>query len=248
MDSPLPDGLYATISHNPGISWPPQARPTAFPWRTTIYEFRGGMADERGSGSNAGDMLSRWNVAKVFLIGLDSAERAELNKTSAKHDIELTPDPAVEAKKKRGGLVWPRLSVASELNFQAAPSTRAVFLFILKLRSLGIAEHKPLHFTLHGLPIYCSKRVQRVEQMILVDVTHPCPKNPPCLQRIFRVALHYEACKSLEHGFKPRNRFESHPQALIFQPYFTSPFGDSLTGIELCEWYIEERMYSGPSF
>lgn len=106
MDSPPPDGLYATISHNPGFHGRHALVPNTFPWRTTIYEFKGGMADERGSGSNAGDMLSRWDVTKVFLIGLDASERAELNKTLAKFDIELTPDPAVEAERKRARDSW----------------------------------------------------------------------------------------------------------------------------------------------
>jgi hypothetical protein len=101
MDCPPPNGLYATISHNPGFHGRYALVPNALPWRTTIYEFKDGMADERGSGSDAGDMLSHWDVAKVFLIGLDAEEHAELNKTLAKFDIELVPDPAVEAENKR---------------------------------------------------------------------------------------------------------------------------------------------------
>lgn len=100
MDSPPPDGIYAVISHNPGFHGRRNILNT-FPWSTTIYELKDGMADERGCGSNAGDMLSRWDVAKAFLIGLDPTERAELNKTLAEFDIELVPDPAVEAEKKR---------------------------------------------------------------------------------------------------------------------------------------------------
>lgn len=101
MDSPPPDGLYATISHNHGLRGRHAFVPNAFTWWTTVYEFKGGAADERGAGSNAGDMLSRWDVAKVFLIGLDATERVELDKMLGKFDIELTPDLAVEAEKKR---------------------------------------------------------------------------------------------------------------------------------------------------
>lgn len=85
VDTCPPDGLYATISHGQPRFLNP------FPWRTTIYEFKGGVADKRGGGSNAGDMLSVWDVAKVFLIGLDADERAELDKTLVEHDIELVP-------------------------------------------------------------------------------------------------------------------------------------------------------------
>lgn len=94
MDSRPPDGIYATISHNTDPF-------EAFPWRTTIYRFKGDVTDKLGGGSNAGDVLSRIDVAKVFLIGLDAAERAEVNKTLAEWNIELIPDPAVEAEKKR---------------------------------------------------------------------------------------------------------------------------------------------------
>jgi hypothetical protein len=80
MDSPPPNGTYAVISHNPGERRITGAlAPTAFPWRTTIYEFKDGVGDERAAGTDAGDMLGRHEVAKVFLIGLDSVERATLD-------------------------------------------------------------------------------------------------------------------------------------------------------------------------
>ncbi|HEY4502092.1 MAG TPA: hypothetical protein VJJ20_03450 [Candidatus Paceibacterota bacterium] len=89
MDSPPPDGLYATISHNPGFRGRHALVPNALPWRTTVYEFKDGMCDERGMGSDAGGILNQYDVAKVFLIGLDATERAELDKNLAKHGIEL---------------------------------------------------------------------------------------------------------------------------------------------------------------
>lgn len=97
VDPPPPDGVYATIYHNPR----PQFIPNAFPWRAEIYEFKGGVGNERGIGSDTGYMLRRYNVAKVFLIDISDPELVELNKKLGEYGIELTPDPAAEAEAKR---------------------------------------------------------------------------------------------------------------------------------------------------
>ncbi len=100
MDSPPPDGVYATISHNPGLL-PRALVPNPFPWRAEVYEFKGGIGNERGIGSDIVYILIRYNVAKVYLINITDSELVELNKKLGKHYVELIPDPAVEAEAKR---------------------------------------------------------------------------------------------------------------------------------------------------
>jgi hypothetical protein len=98
MGQPLPDGRYAVISHDPGYRGRHALVPTAFPWHTRIVDFQGAVLDERGGGSNAGEELSRYDVKLVFLIGLNTAERAELDANLAKKDIKLVRDELEQLK------------------------------------------------------------------------------------------------------------------------------------------------------
>lgn len=92
MDSPPPDGLYATISHN-RHTHTARGIPVVFAWSTVIYRLTNSVAEEIANGSNPAHMLGKYPVDKVFLIGLDARERAELDAMLGKREIELKAEP-----------------------------------------------------------------------------------------------------------------------------------------------------------
>lgn len=93
IDKPLPDGNYAVITHSPGPTRNNGLRvPNAFPWMARIYAFKGGLCDDIGCGSDLGDTIIRHNAKKVYLVGLSTALRPELDQMLAKKGIELVSD------------------------------------------------------------------------------------------------------------------------------------------------------------
>jgi hypothetical protein len=77
FETPLPDGLYAQITHSPDVRTC-RHEVHIFPWEIILLEVRDGDVIGRGSGCNPGKLLTEYNVHKVFLVGLNEASRQEL--------------------------------------------------------------------------------------------------------------------------------------------------------------------------
>ena len=93
VDKPLPDGNYAVITYNPGSTKHDRLRVSnAFPWMARIYAFRGGHHNDIACSSGIGDVIIRYNAAKVYLVGLDAGLRSELDLMLAKKGIKLVPE------------------------------------------------------------------------------------------------------------------------------------------------------------
>ena len=93
VDKPLPDGNYAVITYNPGSTKHDRLRVSnAFPWMARIYAFKGGIGKDIACSSGIGDVIIRYNAAKVCLVGLSAGLRAELDLMLAKKGIKLVPE------------------------------------------------------------------------------------------------------------------------------------------------------------
>ena len=92
-DKTLPDGNYAVITYRPGMTKDNKLRlPNAFPWMARIYAFKGGLGKDIACSSGIGDVIIRYNAAKVCLVGLSAGLRAELDMMLAKKGIKLVPE------------------------------------------------------------------------------------------------------------------------------------------------------------
>lgn len=89
--SPAPqDGKYAIISHNPKSASRFALGLDVFPWNTVLYQFKNGLCDEAGWGSNPGSMLAKHDVKKVFVSGTLTAElKRKLHELLARHGVTL---------------------------------------------------------------------------------------------------------------------------------------------------------------
>ena len=98
VDAAPPDGNYAVISYRGShkrISCGFMVK-NPFPWHARVYIFAGGVGDDIGCGSNPGDVLSRYDIAKVFLVGLSAELRNALQQKLSKHHFELVPEPVAQ--------------------------------------------------------------------------------------------------------------------------------------------------------
>ena len=96
LQAPLPDGYYAVISHNP-YTHTARGMPMVFPWSAVVYKFVGGKAEMVGHGSNPAGVLVGHKLKRVFLVGLDAKERAELDGNLAARNISLVQPEMVTA-------------------------------------------------------------------------------------------------------------------------------------------------------
>lgn len=96
LDAPLADGEYAVITHGRNSKLVLTFMTSnPFPWHTVRFRFENGEAQEVGYGTSPAHELGRHNILKVFLMGIDATQRAELDKLLARDNIELVPaDPA----------------------------------------------------------------------------------------------------------------------------------------------------------
>lgn len=85
-----PDGNYAVITHAQHLTRKIGATvPTAFPWMARIYQFKDGVGDDIACGSDLAAMITDYNVAKVYLVGINAVDRRELDQKLSEKQIEL---------------------------------------------------------------------------------------------------------------------------------------------------------------
>jgi hypothetical protein len=89
MASLAPWSLYAVIVHERVTRAGRALVPAGFPWRTTIYRSGREVESELAGPSNVGTILNYHNVSEVYLMGVDPAGRAELDKSLANLCIQL---------------------------------------------------------------------------------------------------------------------------------------------------------------
>ncbi len=90
LDKSPPDGTYAVITHGHHLTHGYGALlPPAFPWMASIYRFENGVGDYLGCNSDIAGAILEYNVAKVYVVGMDASHRNELNQKLAVRQIEL---------------------------------------------------------------------------------------------------------------------------------------------------------------
>ena len=91
LNVPPPDGIYAVVTYDGSQQWTRYGFlvDRVFPWWAGIYKFKDGLCDMVAHGSDPGDMLSRYEVDEVCLVGLDADRRAELEKKIVEYGIKL---------------------------------------------------------------------------------------------------------------------------------------------------------------
>lgn len=94
LSAPLPDGDYALICFRG--KWTKDDRfgmtiPNPFPWWVSVVRFSGGLCDDRHSGSNIPDILSRdgESIKEVLIIEMSTECRRQLDQILAEKNIEL---------------------------------------------------------------------------------------------------------------------------------------------------------------
>lgn len=90
LSAPLPDGYYALVcfrGNSQVVSGFQVINP--FPWWASVVHFSGGLCDDRYSGSNVAEVLSRDNLKEVLVIEMSLAHRRELDEMLALKNIEL---------------------------------------------------------------------------------------------------------------------------------------------------------------
>lgn len=95
-----PDGNYAVITHKSFDIAANRAVPATFPWIARIYAFSGGACDDIAHGSDVAAMLTDYNVARAYLVGVSAFDRRALEEKLAKKQIELVPEVSQSSPEK----------------------------------------------------------------------------------------------------------------------------------------------------
>lgn len=84
------NGTYVVVTYGEHITRGSRAGlPIVFPWLASTYAIKDGVAEVVGCTSEVGKAISQPHITKVYLCGIQSAQRTELDQLLATRGVKL---------------------------------------------------------------------------------------------------------------------------------------------------------------